>query len=523
MGTSLGLVGDIYMGSGAVQVAQLQIQTSGRNLSNSSTDGASRQSVVSTEGITLKIGGGDMSVGVTSLGLTTARSSYLDNQVQSENSNLGYATQMDSFTGETETALSENLSSTQLNASDASSQTGLISATTNFYDAWSQLSADPTSANYRDAVSSAAGSFVTTAKSIYNQLGTVKEGAFTEANTETDTVNSLATEIANDNVLIAKAEIGTTTKAGVPLNQASDLRDARQTSIEKLAKLVNITVSTNATTSDMVDISLTDSPTTTLVQGKDAAGAGTTSSLSVTGANSSTGNTGYSISTSLGLTATSATNGTTTVSPTGGSLGGLLNFDNNVLGSESTSAATNSSGSTLFNRFNTFVNNVVTAVNSAVTSGYDQNGSKATTPYFTTSSTSTTASTGAFDLNVNQVYDLNSSSYDSTKLPASTSSTGTLDGTNASNIAAQLKTSKILPAYQSTVTTVASDRSAAATNLSSQQLMSTQVTNQRSSVSGISTNDETTDLLTFQRAFEASSKFINTIDQMYQTIINTIG
>jgi len=124
---------------------------------------------------------------------------------------------------------------------------------------------------------------------------------------------------------------------------------------------------------------------------------------------------------------------------------------------------------------------------------------------------------------VNQLYDLNNANYNSSAIPAATTTAGQLDGTNATAIAALQNASGTLSLYKSIATTTASTRSAAATNLSSQNLMSTQVNNQRNSVSGISVNDETVDLLTFQRAFEASSKFINTLDEMYQTIINNLG
>ncbi|HEY8965945.1 MAG TPA: flagellar hook-associated protein FlgK [Candidatus Methylacidiphilales bacterium] len=523
MAHSLGLPGSIYLGNGALQVAQLQIQTAGRNVANASTDGATRQRVVSTEDITLNIGGGDMSIGVVSLGLTSLRSSYLDTQVQNENSNQGYAEQMDAFTGQVQDALSEQLSSTQLDPTQATSQNGLIAAATNLYTAWSSLSSSPTSDNYRDAVSSATNAFVTTAKTVYNQIASVKEGVFNEANTEVATANQLAGEIASYNVQIAKAEIGASTAQGVPINQANDLRDARQTAIESLSKLVNITVTPNASRSDMVDIALADSPSVSLVTGMYGAGASTTSALSVTGSNPATGATGYAIGNALSFTATSATNGTATVAPTGGSLGGLLNVDNNVIGREQTSAAAFSAGGTLLDRYNTFVNNVVTGINSAQASGFDVNGNPVATPIFTTSATSTTASTGTFDLNVNQSFDLNNAAYNNDLFAAAATTNGQLDGDNATAIANLQNSAGTLSLYKSVVTTVGADRSAAATNLSSQNLVSTQVENQRNSVSGISVNDETVDLLTFQRAFEASSKFINTLDQMYQTIINNLS
>jgi flagellar hook-associated protein 1 len=48
------------------------------------------------------------------------------------------------------------------------------------------------------------------------------------------------------------------------------------------------------------------------------------------------------------------------------------------------------------------------------------------------------------------------------------------------------------------------------------------IDNRRQSISGVNIDEETIDLLRFQRAFEATSKTIRTLDEVYQTIINMI-
>jgi len=58
------------------------------------------------------------------------------------------------------------------------------------------------------------------------------------------------------------------------------------------------------------------------------------------------------------------------------------------------------------------------------------------------------------------------------------------------------------------------------TQLSNQQIVERMLLRQRDSVSGVSLDEEMTDLIKFQRAFEASARLITTIDTMLETVVN---
>ena len=49
------------------------------------------------------------------------------------------------------------------------------------------------------------------------------------------------------------------------------------------------------------------------------------------------------------------------------------------------------------------------------------------------------------------------------------------------------------------------------------------IDNQRESIKGVSLNEETVNLLKYQKAFEASSRVITALDEMLDTIINKMG
>ncbi len=46
------------------------------------------------------------------------------------------------------------------------------------------------------------------------------------------------------------------------------------------------------------------------------------------------------------------------------------------------------------------------------------------------------------------------------------------------------------------------------------------LTNQRDSVSGVSIDEEMTNLMQFQKAYEASAELITTLNEMLQTVVN---
>jgi flagellar hook-associated protein 1 FlgK len=56
-----------------------------------------------------------------------------------------------------------------------------------------------------------------------------------------------------------------------------------------------------------------------------------------------------------------------------------------------------------------------------------------------------------------------------------------------------------------------------------EQTMQTQVSALASGVSGVSTDDEAIDMIQFQRAFEASSRVVNVVDELLQTILGMAG
>ncbi len=78
-------------------------------------------------------------------------------------------------------------------------------------------------------------------------------------------------------------------------------------------------------------------------------------------------------------------------------------------------------------------------------------------------------------------------------------------------------------AYASFVGQVGSGVQAAQTSQSTQQAVLTAVSNQRQSVSGVSLDEEMTNLIQYQQAYQASARVMNAINSTLDTLINTVG
>jgi flagellar hook-associated protein 1 FlgK len=63
----------------------------------------------------------------------------------------------------------------------------------------------------------------------------------------------------------------------------------------------------------------------------------------------------------------------------------------------------------------------------------------------------------------------------------------------------------------------------ATSELEDQQLTEQLAIARREQVSGVSLDEETANLMKFQRAFQASARFVNVIDEMLDVVVNQIG
>jgi flagellar hook-associated protein 1 FlgK len=449
-------------GLSGLQAAQKALDIAGQNISNANTAGYSRQrvdfqaaQVTPTPG--LYTGPVTLLNGVVVTGIERVKSDYVQAAASSA---LAKQAALQSQA----TPLS-NVEALTHEPSD----TGLQASLDLFYADWGKLATTPDS--------KAAGAVVLAdGAKVASQLNTLSTGLSTEwSNQRADLTNvvqranSAAEQVATLNTQIMLGQTGG--------SNVNDLLDKRDVALDSLIGLVGGVV----TRSDDGMVSL-------LVGGVSLVSAGASSTLSLTGGND------------LSTQATdppALSIGAITITPSSGSAAGLL-------------SALRTDLPVVADQLNAIAIAVKDAVNGLQTTGYTYAGDDGT-DFF--------SGTGARDLAVALT--------DTTQLAVS-STAGAADGSNAARIAtladdAFAEATLGSPGPSVLWRTLTSGlgaqvqglNSAIATQTSIVQTAQTAVTED----SGVSLDEETVNMLLFQRSYQASAKIISAADEMLQTLL----
>lgn len=212
-----------------VSTNRLSLETTGHNMTNSSVEGYSRQSVnqAATSPDSLYANGTRQFIGsgVDSLSITRARDVYADKQYWRE-----YADQEYAHTRQTNYQKLEAI----FNDSD---DTGLQNALLSFYQSWVDMSKEASNTSERIAVLEQSGILVDRVVAASKQLQNQIIAEYEDIKINIEKVNTITDQIVQLNKSIMAAE-----SAG---GSANDLRDARDNLADELSGFMSITVSEN--------------------------------------------------------------------------------------------------------------------------------------------------------------------------------------------------------------------------------------------------------------------------------------
>jgi flagellar hook-associated protein 1 FlgK len=408
----------------------------------------------------------------------------LDGLVQQSSATQGYADQNAQMALSAQNALGESFTAAGTSSTSNVNAGPLQTAITGFFGTFQTLASTPNDATDQQLTVQSGSALASAFSSTYSRLQQAQSDIGGDASDITTQINSLAQNIAqlNQQIRITQASQGA--------NQSSPtLIDSREADLEKLNGLVNVT--TTAQTDGTVNVALADNSSVVLVSGQNAGGAGGTQTLSAS----------FDPTQAVPLTVSGSTTGALAAGiPSSGSLGADLNVANNVIGSPS---SVGNSG--MLGQLDTVANQIITQVNTQSAAGFDANGN-AGGAFFS----GTGASSMAVDSNV----------VSDPSLIATGNGSGALDGSNALAISQLQSNSGILPAFQQLVTTTGAIVSNANTSQTTQDQAASNWKTQQNSYSGVSIDEEMTNLINYQQAYAASARFVTTVSNLFNTLLS---
>ncbi len=354
----------------------------------------------------------------------------------------------------------------QIQSLFSSSTQGMGADFTAFFNSISQLSTDPSNMSDRQAVLAAAQNVVSDFHSTEQNLDSIQAGLNQSVGQDVTQINTLTTQIAQLNV-----EVGEKEKLG---QDPGTLGDQETQLIQQLSQLTNV----NQIQTEN-GLTLTTGNGTPLVVGGQSFALQTTSGPG-------------------GVTDILSQGQDITGSLQGGQLGGNLKIRDQVIPS-------------LLTQLDNLASQFATSFNAAQASGYDLNGN-AGQSFF-----SDTSGAGAAS-------NLTVAITDPSLIAASSDGSAGSNGNVANLLAVQ---NSALPSGESPIDTYAGFVSLTG-NLTSQAsaevTASTSSLNQLSnllgSVSGVNLDEETTNLMNYQRAYEAAARVVTTVDALTQSVLD---
>lgn len=201
----------------AMNAQQTAVQVASQNISNAQTAGYTRQRIELTPTVPTTYPWGTVGNGVSISDITRTRDALLDQTYRSAAADQGSSNATSTALQQIQTIFNEP------------SDNGLSSTLDKFWNSWSDLANDPTNQSAKGVVRAAGQDVASLLNHCASQLDTTDQQNRQSIKNDVDRVNQLTQQIADLNPKILAAESGG--------HSANDLRDARDTAIDELAKL----------------------------------------------------------------------------------------------------------------------------------------------------------------------------------------------------------------------------------------------------------------------------------------------
>jgi len=447
----------------ALDADQAALDVTSNNVANAYNESYTREVPNWSENQPIYINGEAIGTGVTVTGGVSQRDRVLDQRLDQQQLSA-------SSTSSLLTALT-TLQDSFTPASSSTSTGNIGTDITSFFDSYTQLESDSTSNAERQGVLTAATTLASDISSTAASLNAQQASLDQSANTVVTQVNALSTALAQVNQQIQSTS---------PDADAGVLEDERQSDLSQLSQLIGI----NQITTEQNGMSVTTTG------GQLLASEG--SSIPIT-----TGEVDGVTHFYLG-----GTDITSALASGGGQLGGIL-------------TARDQSIPTTLASLDQLAYGISTSINTVNNAGTDLDGDNGNAGDIFNAPTQVAGSAAAMSVVMT----------DPNKIAAAGLGDGTGDDSNAL-AAANLANEKIVDGqtpsdfYSNLVSTLGATVSETTTQNTALTASVTQLQSQVSSLSGVSLNDEASNLEQFQRAYQAASEVFSILNTVYASAIN---
>jgi flagellar hook-associated protein 1 FlgK len=459
----------LEIGKNGLNIYRVAQEVTGENIANVNTPGYSRQRVLLESAPPTTHNGFPIGTGVQ----ISAVERYYDGLLQQQLTNAQTTQGFD-------TAKSTVLQQIEPSFNEISSD-GIGTAISNYFSAWQDLTLNPGGASERQVVMTRgqilADNFHSVSKALNDSIS-VQNSSLVPL---TDSINNTLSNIARLNSQIKTTELVS--------GNANETRDQRDQLIRDLSQKIGITFSENS--DGTTDVNYADDGSS-LVSGS-VAGA-----FSLDKSNS---NGNYAVMLSA------AGGSLTTARPTSGELGATLALRDSIIPNYLT-------------QVDTLAKSIIDSVNSQHSIGFSPIGMTGQNFFTSTSVVAGAAANFSMDAGLSV-----------TNIAASGSATLPGDNSNALLIT-KLTTTNTVPSgtpsatfssfYNSLVSKVGLDVQASKTTVTQDEAFTKQLSTLRESNSGVSLDEELTNLIKYQRSYQASAKLITTATEMMDIVIGLI-
>ena len=471
-----GLISNLATSSKALGVHSKGLEIAGKNLANINNRNYAKQRVEIGDRGSINRDIATESMGVEAMELRQNRDVLLDKSVMREftaSSGLEAAKKiLESAEGALGQFLDRTKDSTSIQNANGSNGGGISDSLSDFFNAWESYSVKPNDVAVKQLLIEKAKILADKINITDERLGDVQSNADGQIESDLIDANGILKTLAEINGYIAKAENGRP-------NSAVDLRDQRQAKLEELSKYMEISFENIADSNGQIRVKCGD---VILVEGKDVSGDGELAYVNTTTEKKFTFG-GADLPISKGALVSQLEARNDAVQDTRNQIAALAKqLQDSVNGVYLTTG----------NDF--FKDAVSTAVGKLLEIDADLSVSSLKSTY--------TSNAGANDVAL-KIADLANKVFTTLSADSIDGTFGGFFNTTVSKLAQSLNTTNI--------------------QLEDQKLSEEMTRSNRDSFSGVSQDEEMTDMMKFQRSFQATSRFINVVDNLLDQVVNRLG